>query len=71
MQINDLLQEKIADTQFDNRGISVSDGPDHGVLVTLDGNKYSEVKDVPDEEVRSLIRSAALEWEKHNKPGSK
>jgi hypothetical protein len=70
MQINDILQEKIVDTQFESRGISVSDGPDHGVLVTLDGKKYSGVKDVPDEEVRSVIRTAVLEWEKQGKSSS-
>jgi hypothetical protein len=71
MQINDLLQEKIADTQFEKRGISVSDGPDHGVLVTLDGKKYSGVKEVPDEEVRTLLRSVVLDWEKQGKSASK
>ena len=63
-QINDILQEMIADTPFDARGITVNDSPDHGVMVTLDGEKYPGVKDVPDEEVRNLIRSAVVEWEK-------
>lgn len=64
MQINDILQEMIADTPFDDRGITVNDAPDHGVMVTMDGEKYPGVKDVPDEEVRNLIRSAVVEWEK-------
>jgi len=64
MQINDILQEMIVDTPFTARGISVNDAPDHGVMVTLDGEKYPGVKDVPDEEVRNLIRSAVVEWEK-------
>jgi len=63
-QINDILQEMIEDTPFDDRGITVNDAPDHGVMVTLDGEKYPGVKDVPDEEVRNLIRSAVVEWEK-------
>jgi len=41
----------------------VNDAPDHGVMVTLDGNKYPGLKDVPDEEVRKAIRAAVLEWE--------
>ena len=64
MQINDILQEMIVDTPFDARGITVNDAPDHGVMVTLDGEKYPGVKDVPDEEVRNLIRSAVVEWER-------
>jgi hypothetical protein len=71
MQIDDILQARIAGTPFESRRISVSDGPDHGVLVTMDGQKYPGVKDVPDEEVRNLIRSAVLEWEKQTKVISK
>jgi hypothetical protein len=71
MQINDILQEMMADTPFEKRGITVSDAPDKGVMVTLDGEKYPGVKDVPDEEVRSLIRSAVVEWEKTSKPSSR
>ncbi len=71
MQIDEILQEMIADTPFEERGITVNDAPDHGVMVTLDGNKYPGVKDVPDEEVRNLIRSAVAEWEKSSKFGSR
>jgi hypothetical protein len=71
MQINDILQVRISGTPFERRGISVSDGPDHGVLVTLDGQKFPGVKDVPDDDVRNLIRSSVLEWEKQSKPSSK
>jgi hypothetical protein len=71
MQINDILQDRLAGSAFEARGISVNDGPDRGVMVTLDGEKYPGVKDVPDEEVRNLIRSAVLEWEKMGKSGAK
>jgi hypothetical protein len=63
MQINDILQDKLVGTPLENRGITVNDAPDHGVMVTLDGEKYAGVKDVPDEEVRNAIRAAVLEWE--------
>jgi hypothetical protein len=71
IQINDILQGRISGTPYETRGISVSDGPDHGVLVTLDGQKYPGVKDVPDDEVRELIRSSVLEWEKQSNQSSK
>jgi hypothetical protein len=67
MQIDEILQEMIANTPFEKRGITVNDAPDQGVMVTLDGKKYLGVKDVPDEEVRSLIRTAAAEWERTSK----
>ncbi len=71
MQINDILQARIAGTPFESRRITVTDGPDHGVVVSLDGQKYPGVKDVPDEDVRNLIRSSVMEWEKQTKPSSK
>ncbi len=67
MQIDDILQQRITGTPFEKRGITVNDGPDHGVLVTMDGQKFQGVKDVPDEDVRNLIRSAVMEWEKQSK----
>ena len=63
MQINDILQAQLAGTALESRGITVNDAPDHGVMVTLDGNKYPGLKDVPDEDVRKAIRAAVLEWE--------
>ena len=71
MQIDEILQQMIADTPYEQRGITVNDSPDHGVMVTLDGNQYPGVKDVPDEEVRNLIRSAVVEWEKTGKFSSR
>jgi hypothetical protein len=70
MQINDILQERVAGTSFETRGITVSDAADHGVSVSLDGEEYSGVKEIPDEAVRNLIRSAVLEWEKQGKENS-
>ncbi len=71
MQIDDILQARISGTRFEGRGIAINDGPDHGVLVILDGQKYPGIKDVPDEAVRDLIRSSVLEWEKQSKASSK
>jgi hypothetical protein len=70
MQINAILQARIAGTPFARRGLSLSDAPDHGVLVTLDGGKYPGISDVPDEEVRDLIRSVVAEWEAQSKAGT-
>ncbi len=69
-QIDEILQEMIAGTPFEQRGISLNDTPDHGVMVTLDGNQYPGVIDVPDDEVRNLIRSAVAEWEKSGNTSS-
>jgi len=62
-QINEILQLQLVGTDLEKRGISVNDGQDRGVMVTLDGNQYQGVMEVPDEDVRRAIRSAVLEWE--------
>jgi hypothetical protein len=63
MQINDILQTQIAGTELESRGITLTDGPSHGVMVTMDGEKYNGVMEVPDEAVRNAIRAAVQEWE--------
>jgi len=62
-QINDILQVQLVGTDLENRGITVNDGYDRGVMVTLDGSQYQGVMEVPDEDVRRAIRTAVLEWE--------
>jgi hypothetical protein len=62
-QINDVLQAHLVGTPLESRGITVQDGPDRGVKFTLDGSEYASVMDVPDEEVRDIIRDAVVEWD--------
>jgi len=62
-QINEVLQNQLVGTPLESRGISVNEGHDRGVMVTLDGKQYEGVMDVPDEDVRRAIRSAVVEWE--------
>jgi hypothetical protein len=71
MQINDILQARLSGTAFESRGISVSDAPDQGVMVALDGAIYSSIRDVPDADVRELLRSCVMEWEKTSKVGGR
>ncbi len=62
-QINDILQQQMVGTPLEGRGIVLSDAPDHGVMVTLDGRQFGGVMDVPDEDVRAAIKAAVVEWE--------
>jgi hypothetical protein len=62
-QINEILQEQLVGTPLASRGITVNEGNDRGVMVTLDGKQYQGVMDVPDDDVRRAIRAAVLEWE--------
>lgn len=63
-QIDEVLQEKLAGTPLEKRGISLLDHPGQGVLVRVGLDQYDGIDAVPDEEIRELIRSAAAEWEK-------
>jgi hypothetical protein len=66
-QIDDILQGKLADTPLEKRGIHLAETPGGGVVVQIGLEQYPGIEAVPDEEVRTLIRSAVAEWEKRNK----
>lgn len=62
-QIDDILQEKLADSPLQNRAIRLMELPGKGMVVMVGLKQYDRIEDVPDEEIRKLIRSCVLEWE--------
>ena len=69
MQVDEVLQEKLRGTPLEIRGIKLVDGPTHDLLVQVGINKYTGIEEVPDEEVRAVIREAVAEWRKRFLPG--
>jgi hypothetical protein len=63
-QIDDILQEKLEGTPLSKRGIRLRELPNQHMAVMVGLDQYEGVEDVPDEEIRNLIRSAVSEWEK-------
>ncbi|OGO25196.1 MAG: hypothetical protein A2W33_09785 [Chloroflexi bacterium RBG_16_52_11] len=63
-QIDDILQEKLENSPLSKRGIRLRELPNQGMAVMVGLDQYEGVDDVPDEEIRSMIRSAVSEWEK-------
>jgi hypothetical protein len=63
-QIDEVLQGKLADTALLQRGIRMRPGPRGEAIVDLDGQSYPTVDEVPDAEVRDVIRAAIAEWER-------
>lgn len=59
-EINEILQRSLAGTP--DRGVRLFPDAVGGVKVLV-GVKSYEIKDVPDEEIRDLIRQAVAEWE--------
>lgn len=62
-QINAILQEKLEDSSLKQRGIRLVEQPDHSMVVMIGLEKYESVDDVPDEQVKAVIRQAVSEWE--------
>lgn len=63
-QIDDVLQEHIIGTPLIHRALHVRPGPRGDAIFEADGQNYKSVEDLPDVEVRDVIRAAILEWEK-------
>lgn len=66
MQINDILQERIAGTDLARRGLRLVDLPNHDLGVEIDLHTYPGIDQVPDSAATQAIRDAAKVWqEKH------
>jgi hypothetical protein len=63
-QVDEILQKRLANSQFSDRLIRLVDAPGGGVEVVVDAQKYEGVGDVPDPEVRGFIQECVKEWEK-------
>jgi len=64
-QIDEILQAKLAGTQLDEKGIHLIEGPDQSMVVQVGLQTYSEIDEVPDNQVRQLIRLSVAEWEQN------
>jgi hypothetical protein len=62
-QIDEILQEKLVDSPLAGRGIRLMELPSKGLVVMVGLDQYSGVDDVPDPEIRSIIRQSVAEWE--------
>jgi hypothetical protein len=63
-QIDEVLQEHLLGTPLIHRGLHVRPGPRGDAVFDADGQSYTSVDDLPDIEVRDVIRAAIAEWEK-------
>lgn len=62
-QIDNVLQEKITDTTLAARGIRLVEGPDRGMVIEVGLDRYTNIDDIPDENVRRVIRQSVADWE--------
>jgi hypothetical protein len=68
-QIDFVLQERLAGTPLEERGVFLAQSPEGGVIVYVGLTKYMGVDEVPDAEIKAAIRAAITEWENKYTPG--
>lgn len=68
-QIDTVLQKRLAGTPLEKAGIRLQDSPQGGLEVYIGLQKYETIDDVPDVNIKSIIREAIAEWEKKHVPG--
>ena len=63
LQIDEILQEKLKGSSLEGRGIRLVDHPGEGMAVAVGLDSYGSIEEVPDPEIRDVIRQAVSEWE--------
>lgn len=61
-QINAILQETLAETEFAEKNVSIEENSESGLDVWIDGEKYSGLENVPSALLKSQILKAAQRW---------
>jgi hypothetical protein len=62
-QINAILQEMIAGTPLEKKGISMAEWPNRGAVFIVGVEVYEDIHKIPEPEVRVAIRDAVKRWE--------
>ena len=68
-QIDEILQEKLIDSPLAERGIRLMELPSKGLVVMVGLQQYSGVDEVPDPEIRAIIRQSVADWENRTSAG--
>ena len=63
-QIDEILQEKLAADQSIKRAVRLMEIPGKGMVVMVGLDQFAGVDEVPDADVRALIRESVEEWER-------
>jgi hypothetical protein len=66
VQIDDILQEKLTESDMQNWAVRLIEFPNRGMVVMVGLEQYEEIDKVPYERVRQTIREAVAEWERRS-----
>lgn len=62
-QIDDILQEQLENSPLQDRGISLAQTLQGGMVIYVGLEKYEEIEAIPDKAIIAMIRSAVKTWE--------
>lgn len=65
-QINAIVKDMIEDTDLKERGISVREWPNRGLVFIVGVDIYDDIHEIPDPEIRTVIREAVKTWEERD-----
>jgi hypothetical protein len=65
-QIDDILQDKLRESPLSGEPIRLMEWPQKGMVVMVGLEQYDSVDEVPNEEIKKLIRAAVSEWEERS-----
>ena len=65
-QIDDILQDRLEGTPLAGRGIKILELPGQGMVVMVGLDKYTDLEQIGDPEVRRALGEAVTEWEARN-----
>jgi hypothetical protein len=62
VQVDEILQGKLEARDLEGKAVRLLDLPNQGMVIMVGLEKYQDVADVPDEELRDLIKESVAEW---------
>jgi hypothetical protein len=66
-EVNDIIQKKLAGSPLAGKGIHLMENHNREIRFWVGLNSYSDVDEIPDQEIRQLIDEAVKEWEQNRK----
>lgn len=67
-QIDNILQDMLAGSELDDRGIHLVEGANMGVIVWVGSQSYQGIDQVADPVIAKVIKKAVGEWERRSVP---
>lgn len=64
-EINDIVQQRLMYSPLGaNNKVDITSAPDGGIRINVNGSFYSSPDDVPDPEIKTLIKESIKQWER-------